>query len=106
MHVYAWEALTRVAVETADAPADAVAVLQKHRAESVDPEHLSAYIYVCKVKKAYDRGGAVKLHVAGPLLSPVIYAVIQVLVFTVHRCQRKTGASPAIWHGAGTTATC
>lgn len=92
MHVYAWEALTRVAVETADAPADAVAVLQKHRAESGDPEHLSASIYVCKVKKAYDRG-VVKLHIAGhPLLSSVIDAVIQVLVFA--GAKERRGQAP------------
>lgn len=92
MHVYAWEALTRVAVETADAPPDAVAALQKHRNESSDPEHLSAYIYVCKVKKAYDRG-IVKLHVAGhPQMSSVIDAAIQVLVFT--GAKERRGQAP------------
>ena len=79
MHVYAWEALTRVAMETADAPAEAVEVIKVHRQSPADPELLSAQIYVCKVKKAYDRGVA-KLHLAGHAnLGKVIDAVIAVL---------------------------
>ena len=80
MHIYAWEALIRVAVELGDAPTDAVAIIQKHRAESGDPEQLSKFIYMCKVKKAYDRG-TVKIHFAGhPDLGKVIEALIAVMV--------------------------
>ena len=92
MHVYAWEALTRVAMETADAPAEAVEVIKVHRQSAADPELLSAQIYVCKVKKAYDRG-VVKLHLAGhPDLGKVIDAVIAVLIST--GAKERKGQAP------------
>ena len=64
MHVYAWEALTRVAVEAQDAPSKVISVIQKHRDEATDPTALGAAIYICKIKKTYDKG-IVKLRMAG-----------------------------------------
>ena len=38
LHVYAWDAITRVAVETTDAPSEMVNIVKKQRDESTDPQ--------------------------------------------------------------------
>ena len=92
LHVYAWEAITRVAVETADAPSDLVETVKQHRAESSDPELLGSLIYVCKIKKASDRG-TVKIHIAGhPDIGKIIQAVVGIMVHT--GAKERRGQAP------------
>ena len=69
-------------------------IIKKHRDEPTDPQGLASLIYVCKIKKAYDRG-VVKLHLAGhPDMGTVIDAVVAILVHAGAK-ERRGQAPPA-----------
>ena len=54
-HVHAWAALLRVALDDEALNADDRQAIEQHRAVSTDPLIMSGVVYVCKVRKAFDR---------------------------------------------------
>ncbi|CAE7943317.1 unnamed protein product [Symbiodinium necroappetens] len=54
-HVHAWAALLRVAMDDEALNTDDRQAIEQHRAVSTDPLIMSGIVYVCKVRKAFDR---------------------------------------------------
>ncbi|CAE7921388.1 unnamed protein product [Symbiodinium necroappetens] len=87
-HVHVWSCFLKAALDVQGMSEEHVQRINEHRAQSADPHALAQLIFVCKIKKAYDRG-IVKVHLAGhQQIDSVIDAVVAAMVLSGARERR------------------
>ena len=62
-HVHVWGAFVNAALEDKETSEADMDILNRHATENPDPANLCAKVFVCKIKKAYNRD-TVKVHFA------------------------------------------
>lgn len=91
-HVHAWAAILRVALEDAALGDFDKQNIQSHRNCSTDPEAMSHAVFVCKLRKAYDRDSMKVFFSVHRDVEPALKAVMKGI--TAHGGKQKVGQAP------------
>ena len=91
-HVHAWAAMLRVALEDPALGDSDKQAIQNHRNTATDAEVMSHAVFVCKLRKAFDRDTMKVFFSVHRDVEPALKAVIKGI--TAHGGKQKVGQAP------------